>query len=344
MQVPDNIPPAASPFTPVPLAAQIDEVISATRPELSADIQAFSVIGEYQLAKNTLLDRVVESVAAGDNNSLAGNLGELGELALLQGDLGMAEVYFSEALELFEELGDELQVAGIHIQVGRLHLYNRQRARAASDGYDKLLVSRWQISQGQFSEAEGQLKEVVESSLGLNRFGAAASALKTLYNGYSKDQNIIEAQNVGIEAINIYAASGNLAAARNMLSKLEDNGLSRVDVEQVTAQLQQHYQEYEASVLAIGAARDYAQLYNHLSSRGDALQAWRFRRKAEQSLADASKRAQYRRQADVLVELYRSNKSMDRALVSLQKASDLYNRHGQTEGINRTRQLRQQIY
>jgi len=129
-----------------------------------------------------------------------------------------------------------------------------------------------------------------------------------------------------------------------MLSKLEDNGLSRVDAEQVTAQLQQHYKEYEASVLAIGAARDYAQLYNHLSSRGDALQAWRFRRKAEQSLADASKRAQYRRQADVLVELYRSNKSMDRALVSLQKASDLYNRHGQTEGVNRSHQLRQQIY
>ena len=335
---------SVSPFTPLPLPAQLDEVIAATRPVLSADIETLSVTGEFQLAKSTLLERAVQAVAAADNVSLALNLGELGELALLQGDLGMAEVYLSESLELYEEYGDELQVAGIHIQIGRLHLYARKRARKASDSYDQLLISRWKISQGRFAETEAVLKEVVKANLELNRFGAAASALKTLYDGYYRDYNILEAQNVGVEAINLYAASGNLHAARSMLTTLKNNGLSRLDEEQITYQLQRHYEDYEASVQAIGAARDYAQLYNQLSSRGDALQAWRFRQQAEQSLSQASKRAQYRRQPDVLVELYRSNSSMDSALVALRKAGDLYGRNGIDEGVDRSQQLRKQIY
>jgi len=97
-------------------------------------------------------------------------------------------------------------------------------------------------------------------------------------------------------------------------------------------------------VQAIGAARDYAQLYNQLLARGDALQAWRFRQQAEQSLANVSKRAQYRRQPDVLVQLYRSNRNMDSALTSLQKANAVYSRYGSTEGVQRSQQLRAQIY
>ena len=115
------------------------------------------------------------------------------------------------------------------------------------------------------------------------------------------------------------------------------------EAEKVERELDLHFREYENSVLAIGAARDYSQLYNQLASRGDALQAWRFRQQAEQSLDQASSRARYRRQPDVLVNLYLSNDSMKRALSSLQKADAVYSRYG-LDDVDRSRRLQDQIY
>lgn len=326
------------------ISMQIDEVIAATRPSLSPEIESFSTAGEFELAKDELLNRAVEAAGAMDNTGLAFNLGELGELALQQGELGMAEVYLSEALELYEELGDDVSAAGIHVQVGRLHLYTRQRARRTSDAYDQLLISRWKISNGQFYEAEPQLKQIVQTNLNLHRYGAAASAYETLYSGYSVHSNSIDAEAAGKEAIKLHATSGNLNAANKLLNKMREGGLSSVDAEAIVQEISNYYQEYQASVQAIGEARDYAQLYNQLSSRGDALQAWRFRQKAEESLSDVSSRARYRRQPDVLVELYRSNVSMSDAIHSLKKADALYSRYGISEGVELSRQLRKQIY
>lgn len=334
----------ASPFATVPLTAQLDEVISATRPVLSAEIESLSLAGHYQQAKDRLLDAALQAVAEGDNESLALYLSELGELALLQGDLGMAEVYLAEALELYEQSNDELKLAGVHIQMGRLHLYVRQRARRASDSYDQLLLSRWNISHGRFRESEDTLRQVVDTNLKLNRYGAAASTYETLFRGYSKENDTEAAQLAGIEAIKLHATSGRLHQANRLLDILVDNGMTDFEAEKIARQMEQHHSEYEASIRAIGESRDYVQLYNQLLARGDALQAWRFRRQAEQSLTNATKNAQHRRQADVLVELYRSNTSMSNALTSLQKANAVYSRYGLAEGVKRSRQLREQIY
>ena len=332
----------ASPFRP--LSEQIDQVITATRPVLSPTIQELSLAGDYSRAKNALLERALQAVASGNNDSLALQLSELGELALLQADLGMAEVYLTEALEMYDELQDEVSVAGVHVQLGRLHLYARQQARKASDAYDQLLISRWHISEGLFYEVEDQIKEVIDTSLSLNRFGAAASAYETLYRGYHINNDIVQAQNAGIEAIRLHATSGNLPGANRLLYKMKQEGMSAYEAEKVELEIDQHYHEYEKSVLAIGAARDYSQLYNQLASRGDALQAWRFRQQAEESLDQASSRARYRRQPDVLVNLYLSNDSMKRALSSLQKADAVYSRYGLDDGVDRSRQLQKQIY
>ena len=332
----------ASPFRP--LSEQIDQVITATRPVLSPTIQELSLAGDYSRAKNALLERALQAVASGNNDSLALQLSELGELALLQADLGMAEVYLTEALEMYDELQDEVSVAGVHVQLGRLHLYARQQARKASDAYDQLLISRWHISEGLFYEVEDQIKEVIDTSLSLNRFGAAASAYETLYRGYHINNDIVQAQNAGIEAIRLHATSGNLPGANRLLYKMKQEGMSAYEAEKVELEIDQHYHEYEKSVLAIGAARDYSQLYNQLASRGDALQAWRFRQQAEESLDQASSRARYRRQPDVLVNLYLSNDSMKRALSSLQKADAVYSRYGLDDGVDRSRRLQDQIY
>ncbi len=330
--------------SPSSIFAQIDAVIAATRPSLSPVIESYSAAGEFTRAKDELLNRAIDAAAAMDNKALAFNLGELGELALQQGELGMAEVYLSEALELYEDLGDDVSVADIHVQVGRLHLYTRQRARQTSDAYDQLLISRWMISNGQFQQAEGQLKQIVQTNLKLHRYGAAASAYETLFSSYTANSNTVEAETAGKEAIKLHATSGNLSAANRLLHKMQANGLSRIDSEEITQQIDSYYQEYEVSVHAIGQARDYAQLYSHLSSRGDALQAWRFRKKAEKSLSNVSSRARYRRQPDVLVELYRSNVSMTDAIQSLKKADVLYSRYGIAEGVELSRRLREQIF
>jgi len=343
INVPDDSEPH-SPFNTVSLDLQIDEAISATRPVLSSEIESLSRQGEFQRAKDKLLDRALDAVAAADNETLAFQLSELGELALLQGDLGMAEVYLQEALELYEENGDEVAVAGIHLQKGRLHLFARKRARVASDAYDQLLISRWKISKGRFSETEGPLRKIVADNLELNRYSAAASAYETLFSGYGKDGLIEQAHSAGVDAIKLYAASGHKPQVDRLLGLLKQQGYSDFESDQLSVEITQHYREYEASVQAIGAARDYAQLYHQLSSKGDALQAWRFRRQAEQSLSHANKRARYRRQPDVLVELYRSNWSMDSAITSLQKASAVFARHGMDDGVQRSQQLREQIY
>ena len=341
-EVPEASVDFASPFRP--LSEQIDQVITATRPVLSPTIQELSLAGDYSRAKNALLERALHAVASSDNDSLALQLSELGELALLQADLGMAEVYLTEALEMYDELQDEVSVAGVHVQLGRLHLYARQQARKASDAYDQLLISRWHISEGLFYEVEDQIKEVIDTSLSLNRFGAAASAYETLYRGYHINNDIVQAQNAGIEAIRLHATSGNLPGANRLLYKMKQEGMSAYEAEKVELEIDQHYHEYEKSVLAIGAARDYSQLYNQLASRGDALQAWRFRQQAEESLDQASSRARYRRQPDVLVNLYLSNDSMKRALSSLQKADAVYSRYGLDDGVDRSRRLQDQIY
>ena len=333
-----------SPFNTVSLDAQLDAVISATKPVLSSEIESLSQEGKFQRAKDKLLDRALDAVAAADNDALAYQLSELGELALLQGDLGMAEVYLQEALELYEEGGDEIAVAGIHVQKGRLHLFARKRARVASDAYDQLLISRWKISKGRFSETESPLRKIVADNLELNRYSAAASAYETLFSGYGKDGLIEQAHTAGVEAIKLYAASGHKPQVDRLLGLLKQQGYSDFESNQLSVEIAQYYREYEASVQAIGAARDYAQLYNQLSSKGDALQAWRFRRQAEQSLSSVNKRARYRRQPDVLVELYRSNWSMDSAITSLQKASEVYSRYGMDDGVQRSRQLREQIF
>ncbi len=323
---------------------QINEVIVSTRPTLSPQIESYSRRGNFTLAKDELLKRAVSAAGNQDSAALAHSLGELGELALQQGELGMAKVYLAEALETFQELGDDVNVAGIYVQIGRLHLYKRQRARQTSDAYDQLLISRWKISKGQFYEVTDQLIDVVQTNLDLHRYGAAASAYETLFNGYSANSNYIEAQQAGKDAIRLHATSGNLKAANRLLDEMIDTGLSLADSNEIVGQIDSYYQEYQASVQAIGEARDYALLYNQLSSRGDALQAWRFRQKAEQSLASVSSRARYRRQPDVLVELYTSNVSMIDAVQSLQKASALYTQYGVEEGVQRSQQLQEQIY
>lgn len=300
--------------------------------------------GRFEEAKAYLLAAASDAVNAGNDAGLAENLSHLGELALAQSDIDTAEVYLTEALDVYQQTGDEIAEAGVYVQMGRLHLVARQRARQASDAYDTLLIARWKISHGQFYSAEQDLIQVAERNLALRRFGAAASAYETLLRGYTTEQDLYQAQLAGLEAIRLHAASGQVFKARALVTQMQKVGIDESVFPEMESEIEKLNEEFQRSILAIGAARDYALLYNQLQARGDVVNAWRFRQQAGESLAKASTRAQYRRQPDVLVELYRSNRSMDRAQDSLERANHLFRRHGLDGQLSRSRQLQAEIF
>lgn len=337
--------PAPSPFNLLQPSDDLIATINSSQAiRFSASVASLIEAGNFTAAKKNLLELASRAVEAGDQAALAHVLAKLGELALVQTDIDAAELYLAEALDVYQLLGDEVSTAGVFMQFGRLHLLSRERARQASDAYDQLLIARWKISHNQFDKAERDLKQIASTNLELNRFGAAASAYETLFSGYSKTQQYDQAQKAGLEAARLHAASGRVFQAEAMLNKMRQQGVSDTVFDGFELEIERLTQEFEDSVNAIAVARDQEQLYNQLLARGDAVQAWRFREKAGQSLARASSRAQYRRQPDVLVELYRSNNSMSNARASLQRAHEVYLRYGLESEARQSENLQARIY
>ena len=335
-----------SPFTVQ--RASTEEVLASVNAAkaitFSPDVAELVKARKYNHAKKRLLELASLAVESDDQPALARALAELGELAIAQTDIDAAELYLAEALDVYQQLGDEVSTAGVFMQFGRLHLLERERARQASDAYDQLLVARWKISHNQFEQAEQKLQQIADTNLQLNRYGAAASAYETLFRGYAETSQFEQAQQAGLEAARLHAASGRAFKARAMLNQMIDVGISQTVFEGFEQEITRLMQEYEDSVNAIAVARDQEQLYNQLLARGDVVQAWRFREKAGQSRAKATSRAQYRRQPDVLVELYRSNNSMENARVSLERAREMYLRHGLETRAQQSVELQSRIY
>jgi hypothetical protein len=335
-----------SPFTVQ--RASTEEVLASVNAAkaitFSPDVAELVKARKYNHAKKRLLELASLAVESDDQPALARALAELGELAIAQTDIDAAELYLAEALDVYQQLGDEVSTAGVFMQFGRLHLLERERARQASDAYDQLLVARWKISHNQFEQAEQKLQQIADTNLQLNRYGAAASAYETLFRGYAETSQFEQAQQAGLEAARLHAASGRAFKARAMLNQMIDVGISQTVFEGFEQEITRLTQEYEDSVNAIAVARDQEQLYNQLLARGDVVQAWRFREKAGQSRAKATSRAQYRRQPDVLVELYRSNNSMENARVSLERAREMYLRHGLETRAQQSVELQSRIY
>lgn len=295
---------------------------------LPPEVSLLVAAGQYKRANTKLLALASAAVERQDDPALASALSHLGEVALLQGDLDSAELYLAEALAFYNELEDEIAAAGVNLQFGRLHLIARQRARLAANAYDTLLLARWNISQGQFHGIESELHRVAKTNLSLNRFAAAASVYETLYKGYSAQGDYTQAQSAGSEAIKLLAASGREHDALTMLQHMRDEGFSGSFFTALQSQVEAIVREYRNSELTISAARDAMQLFHQLLARGDVVSAWRFRQQADRLLAGASARAQYRRQSDVLVELYNSNSSMENAKSSLRQAHEVFMRYG----------------
>lgn len=260
-----------------------------------------------------------------DNNLLFGeSMKMLGVNALRTQDIDSASLYLDEALEIYEELGDEMGIANVELLRGELNLKKRAQARRAALAYDSLQQARWKVSHGQFYDALDQLHHIVQENLALNRFGAAAAAYQTIYKGYADHGQLYEAQQAGIELVKLHASSGRPLKASAMIEQLQANGLDESTVQQLTQDNLNLQLEYEESVTQMGRARDYQQLYHYFINAGDPVRAWQFRLKAQASLRSVSKRAMHRSQTGVLALLYTSNDHMESAQRSLDRAQRLF--------------------
>ena len=332
-------------FEPDPALEQ--EMITKTAQtveKISTDLSLLLEQKEYGLLRDLLLKKAAEAVASNDKNQLGHVMSLLGQLSIEEQDLDSAEVYLKEALDVYQSLGDTVGAAQVYIQLGRGRLKSRELARTAGDTYDRLLVARWQLSQGQHSAAEQNFRYVVDKSLAVSRYGSAASAYYSLVQLYTDEGNTFEAEQAAMEAARLYAASGQLQRAKGSIVPLRQAGVEEWRLNNIEQEIHRSYTEFEASVHQIERARDYKQLYNHYSAQGDQDRAWKLRLLASKSLKNVSKRAMYHRQPDALALLYVSNDDMGRAKNYFNIAKQTFDNEGLEDLSTQAEKLKNQIH
>jgi hypothetical protein len=332
-------------FEPDPALEQ--EMVTRTAQtveKISTDLSLLLEQKEYGLLRDHLLNKAAQAVADGDKIQLGHVMSLLGQLSIEEQDLDSAEVYLMEALDVYQSLGDSVGAAQVYIQLGRGRLKSRELARTAGDTYDRLLVARWQLSQGQHAVAEQNFRYVVDKSLAVSRYGSAASAYYSLVQLYTHDGNTFEAEQAAMEAARLYAASGQLRRARATIIPLRQAGVEEWRLNNIEQEIDRSYTEFEASVHQIERARDYRQLYNHYRAQGDQDRAWKLRLLASKSLKNVSKRAMYHRQPDALALLYVSNDDMGRAKDYFDIAKQTFDSEGLESLSAQAERLKGQIH
>ncbi|MDJ0958635.1 MAG: hypothetical protein QNI91_17335 [Arenicellales bacterium] len=312
--------------------------------EIGEDLATLLKNKEFGLLRDSLLNKAAQAVVEGNKSQLAHVLSLLGQVAVEEQDLDAAEVYLLEALDVYENLNDKVGSAQVYMQLGRTHVKARELARTAGDAYDRLLIARWQLSEQHFAAAEQNLKHVIDESLAVNRFGAAASAYYSLVQLYTKSNSAFQAEQAAMEAANLYAASGQLKRAYDTVASLKRAGIETWRVYDIEQEIERSYAEFERSVQQIERAKDYRQLYYHYRSQGDQERAWNLRLLASKSLKNVSKRAMFHRQPDALALLYVSNDDMGRAKDYFDRAKQTFDSKGLEKLSAQTEKLKDQIF
>jgi len=280
--------------------------------------------GSYQSQREKLMARAAIAVETDSRLELGNQLALLGAASLSENDLASSRVYLDEALSVYEEQDDLIGIGSVELLRGRVETVARENARDASAAHDVMQIAAWMIVKGRFAESEIPLQSAIDENLRLNRFGAAASGFEMLERGYASVGDSVNAMSAAKEALRLHAASGRVDKAREVLTTLENEGLSALDVDELNRTINLAEVEYDNSINEIGRARDYEQLYRRLVNAGDPVQAWQFRQKANDSLAQASKRAMHRRQTGVIALLYNSNENRQAARNSLARAREIF--------------------
>jgi hypothetical protein len=328
-------------------------VIAGTRADISIQldqlkldqhIQDLLKNSQFKQARVTLLEMAALAVQQDDKNRLSNIMLLLGKVATNEMEFDAAEVYLQEALDIAVRSGDTLAEAKTYQQLGKLHIRSRELARIAGNAYENLWHVRNQIYRGEYRFAEENLRQIIDTSVAIQRYGAAASAYETLAKFHRRFHDDYQAQSAAQEAAKLYASSGQLNRSRQIVSLLEQEGVAPSALSLINAEIIGLFKQHQNNVEQTAQARDYQMLYQYYNSRGEFERAWKLRILAGKSLARTSARSMYSRQADVMAILYSSNFAMDKARGYLNQASNLFAIQGEDDLYASTQDMQSLIY
>jgi len=225
-----------------------------------------------------------------------------------------------------------------------LNIRSRELARRASNGYDELWQARNSIARGYYRGVDDKLERVVRENLEIRRYGAAADAWEALAAYHDKLHEDYQAQMARIEAAKLFASTGQTTHVDRLLGTLDRGVIGDSGYAETELEIRRLVDQYQQDVIKSSQARDYQMLYHHYLRLGEVERAWQFRIKSSETLASASERLMYQRQADVIAVLFNSNFAMDRARKYLDSAGVIYDEKGMPELLSQTRELESQIY
>jgi hypothetical protein len=299
---------------------------------------------KYAQARTLLLEVAAAAVLQDDQGKIGDTLLLLGEVAINQQELTAAEIYLQEALYLTMAQDNVLGTARTYQLLGQLNIRARELARRAANTHDQLWQARNSIVRGYYQGVNENLHAVIDENLGIRRFGAAADAWEALAALHDKQYDGYQAQQARLEAARLFAATGQMTHVHRLLDGLDRGLISDADVAYIEREMAALFEQHEEDVIRSSQARDYQMLYHHYMRIGEVEQAWKFRIKSSETLANGSDRAMFQRQADVIAVLYNSNFAMDRAKKYLDQAGSIYQDNDAREMHDETREMESLIY
>ena len=321
-----------------------DISIQLDRLNLDQQIQDLIKNGQFKQARVRLLEKAALAVQQDDKKRLGNIMLLLGKVATNEMELDAAEVYLQEALDIASQSGDTMTEANTYQQLGKLHIRSRELARIAGNAYENLWHVKNQIFRGEYRFAEDNLRQIIDTSIAIQRYGAAAGAYETLAKFHRRFHDDYQAQNASLEAAKLYASSGQIFRSRQIVSDLEQQGMDSTALSLMNAEITDSFEQHQSNVEQTGQARDYQMLYQYYKSKGEFERAWKLRILASKSLARTSARSMYSRQADVLAILYSSNFAMKKAHRYLNQASNLFAMQGENDLYASTQDMHSLIY
>jgi len=299
----------------------------------------------YAQAQTLLLEVAAAALLQDDQARLGDTLLLLGEVAINQQELSAAEIYLQEALYLSMSGDNLIATARCYQLLGQLNIRARELARRASNTYDQLWQARNSIARGQLRNVNENLRAVIDESLAIRRYGAAADAWETMASLHDKEMHDgYQAQQARLEAARLYASTGQMTHVHRLLEGLDRSLISDNGLADVEAEMKLLFEQHEQDLIKTSQARDYQMLYHHYLRLGEVERAWAFRVKSSEMQADTGDRAMFQRQADVIAVLYNSNYAIDRAKKYLDQAENLYQDGGEAEMLEQTRDMESLIY
>jgi hypothetical protein len=298
----------------------------------------------FAQARTLLLEVAALAALQDDQDRLGDTLLLLGEVAINQQELSAAEIYLQEALFLTMSQDNVLATARAYQLLGQLNIRARELARRASFTYDELWQARNSIARGMYRGVDENLQAVIAENLDIRRYGAAADAWEALASLHDKVYDGYQAQQARLEAARLYASTGQMGQVQRLLAGLDHSLISDTDLAAVDAEMKQLFEQHQQDITRTSQARDYQMMYHHYLRIGEVERAWKFRIESSKTLANASDRVMYQRQADVIAVLYNSNFAIDRAKKYLDRAGSIYQDSGSAEMLEQTRDLESRIY